>query len=128
MLLLKKRYFDAVLRGDKVTTLRFWRRPCVRPGSIHLVPGLGRARILNVSPVRLQDIGEEDARADGFASLRALRAAMKSLYPRRDRAGRTLYLVRFVFLGKSSQPRPRKRKPADSLPGKNDNKGNILVK
>ena len=100
MLLLKKCFFDAVRAGTKTTTLRFWRRPRVRAGSVHLVPGLGRVRITRAEATRIEDLDEADARADGFEGLRALRRALETLYPPRSRRGRNLYLVRFEFLGR----------------------------
>jgi hypothetical protein len=117
MLLLKKCYFQAVRSGRKTTTLRFWPRALARAGSTHLVPGLGRVRILSAAPVDLADLRLLDARADGFSSLRALRAALERLYPPRRRGGRRLYLVRFQFLGPQQGPPPRRRSLArSSLP------------
>jgi hypothetical protein len=95
---MKKRFFAAIRAGVKTTTLRFWRRPRVRSGSVHLVPGLGRVRVTSAAAVRSEDLTERDARADGFADLAALRAALDLLYPRRQREGRCLYLVRFELL------------------------------
>jgi len=98
MLLMKKTYFDAIRTGRKTTTLRYWPRPMVRAGAEHRVPGLGRVRILAVEPVARAKLRLVDARADGFPSLAALRAALARLYPPGRRIGRTLYLVRFAFL------------------------------
>jgi hypothetical protein len=98
MLLLKKQFFPAVRSGAKTTTLRYWRRRQARPGSVHRVPGLGRVRIESVEPLGARTLTEDDARADGFDSLEALRETLDHLYPRRRREGRTLYRVRFTFL------------------------------
>jgi hypothetical protein len=112
MLLMKRCYFDAVRAGTKTTTLRYWRRPRARAGSIHLVPGLGRVRVTSADAVRIEDLGPADARADGFPSLRALRRALDGLYPPGARRGRSLYLVRFRFLGPAG--RPPKTETSDS--------------
>ncbi len=98
MLLLKRQFFPAVRSGAKTTTLRYWRRRQARPGSVHLVPGLGRVRIESVEPADVRTLTEDDARTDGFDDLKALRAALDHLYPRSRREGRTLYRVRFTFL------------------------------
>ena len=102
MLLMKKQYFGAIRAGRKTTTLRYWLRPHVRAGTEHLVPGLGRIRVDAVQAVEAEALGEDEARADGFPSLAALRAALGRLYPSGRRDGRRLYLVRFVFLGADS--------------------------
>ena len=98
MLLMKKRYFGAIRAGRKTTTLRYWLRPHVRAGSIHLVPGLGRIRIEGIEPVEPEALNRADARADGFPSLAALRKALEGLYPPGWRDGRTLYRVRFALV------------------------------
>jgi hypothetical protein len=101
MLLMKKCYFDAIRGGRKTTTLRFWRSARVKSGSVHVVPGLGRVRVLGVDAVDEAGLREEDARADGFTSLRSLWEALGRLYPPSLRRGRRLYLVRFDFLGEA---------------------------
>jgi hypothetical protein len=99
MLLMKKRFFEAVRDGRKTTTLRYWRRARVRAGSVHTVPGLGRVRIERVEQAHLSRLTDEDARADGLASARALREALAEMYPPGQRDGRVLYRVRFTLLG-----------------------------
>lgn len=98
MLLMKKDYFPAIRAGRKTTTLRYWRSPRVRPRSVHTVPGLGKVRIDAVEAIDLRGLRDADARADGFGGVAALLRALGRLYPRRQRAGRRLYLVRFTFL------------------------------
>lgn len=99
MLLMKKCFFDAIRRGTKTTTLRYWLRPMVRPGSRHRIGGLGTVRIDEVRCVSLSSLTARDARADGFASLRALREILRALYPPPVRRTRRLFRVRFTFLG-----------------------------
>ncbi len=99
MLLMKKIFYDAIREGTKTTTLRFWKRRMVRPGSEHRIRGLGRVRIDEVRPVDLSELTEADAKADGLAGLEALRIALDEMYPPQHRDGRTLYLVRFRYLG-----------------------------
>ena len=97
MLLIKKVFFEAIRSGGKTTTLRYWRRRMVRPGSLHTVPGLGKVRINEAGPAELGDLTDADAEADGFEDLHALKAALHDLYPPEHREGRKLYLVRFTF-------------------------------
>jgi len=61
MLLMKKVYFDAIRRGDKTTTLRYWRRCNVSQGTFHFVPGLGQVEILDVRQVQIGEITPADA-------------------------------------------------------------------
>jgi hypothetical protein len=95
MLLMKKVFFEAIRSGEKTTTLRYWRRRMVRPGSLHTVPGLGKVHIDESRPVEFADLTNSDAKVDGFKSLRALKAALNDLYPPEYRQGRKLYMVRF---------------------------------
>jgi hypothetical protein len=95
MLLMKKRFFEAIRSGEKTTTLRYWRRRMVRPGTLSTVPGLGKVRIDSADPVDFDQLTDADARSDGFADLAELRAALHELYPAERREGRKLYLVRF---------------------------------
>ena len=99
MLLMKRIYFDAIRRGEKTTTLRYWRRAQVRPGAVHLIRGLGSVRIDEVTVVRPDDLTDAHARADGFENLAALDEALDAMYPPDRRQGRELYLVRFTFSG-----------------------------
>jgi len=97
MLLMKKEFFDAIRVGAKTTTLRYWPRLMVREGSTHTIRGLGKVRIERVQVVELTSLTAADARADGFAGLAELTAALKRLYGR-PRADRQLYRVHFTLL------------------------------
>jgi len=99
MLLMKKIYFDAIRRGEKTTTLRYWRWAHVRRDTIEQIRGLGAVRIDEVTVVRPEDLTDAHARADGFEDLPALIEALDAIYPGEKRQGRQLYLVRFTFLG-----------------------------
>lgn len=97
MLLMKKRFFDDIRAGSKTSTLRYWRWPHVRAGSAHTVPGLGRIRVRSVRPICLDELTDDDARADGFESLEAMHAALAKFYPADKRRGRRLYKIDFAF-------------------------------
>jgi hypothetical protein len=95
MLLLKRHLVTLVREGKKRQTVRLWTRPLLRPGQISYTPGLGRMRITAVDILpSLAALTEADARADGFASLRDLRAEITRIYGSRIN-GRTIYRIRF---------------------------------
>lgn len=98
MLLMKKVFFEAIRAGIKRTTLRYWRHPRVRAGSVHAVRGLGRVRILDIRAVEWADLTDDDARNDGLADLNALRTALHAMYPPNKRHGRQLYRIHFRLL------------------------------
>ncbi len=95
---MKKRFFAAIRSGQKTTTLRFWSRPQVRPGSVHHVRGLGRVRVTAVECVDEHRLTPDCARADGFESLAQLRQALAEMYPSEEREGKRLYLVSFEYV------------------------------
>ena len=103
MLLMKHSYFDAIRSGQKTTTLRYWRRPLVKPGGVHTIRGLGRVRIEKIACIGLDSLTLADARNDGFNGVEELKRALIDIYPRERRQGRKLYKVRFTFLGDSEQ-------------------------
>ncbi|MFW6062427.1 MAG: ASCH domain-containing protein [Planctomycetota bacterium] len=94
---MKKIYFDAIRSGRKTTTLRFWKRRRVRPGSVHTVPGLGRVRVEDVDVIDPTELTDADAEADGFSDAVLLQRALDEHYPPEQRPGRKLYRVRFRF-------------------------------
>ena len=104
MLFMKKTYFDAIRRGEKTATLRYWRWPRVRRDTVHSIRGLGRVRIDDITAIGQGELTDAHARADGFEDLAALREALDTIYPPAGRQGRRLYLVRFTFLDGSERP------------------------
>lgn len=104
MLLMKKKFLADIRAGVKSTTLRFWRWCHVSEGSLQTVPGLGKVRINSAECVQIEDLTDEDARADGFDDLRALQQALGELYPPEKRAGRKLYQISFTLMSDPGQP------------------------
>ena len=98
MLLMKKEFFDAIRRGRKTTTLRYWRWLHIRAGSVHTVRGLGKVRIEAAHEIAPADLTDADARADGFADLASLHRTLQEIYPPTKREGRKLYQIRFTYL------------------------------
>jgi hypothetical protein len=104
MLLFKKRFYEDIAAGRKTATLRYWRRPMVRPNSVHLVPKLGRVRIQEVREASLTQLTDSDARDDGFESLAELASALEQMYDPEQMHAKTLYQVRFQFIGDADPP------------------------
>ena len=95
VLLFKKKFLPAIRSGHKRQTLRFWKWRLTRAGQRSYIPGVGHIVIEQVEEVRLEDLTEADAVADGFATLEELRTALAELYPAQEAAGRKLFRVRF---------------------------------
>jgi hypothetical protein len=113
MLFFQARYLDLIRRGRKSQTIRLWRHPRVKVGQRAYVPGLAPARLLitavDVLP-SLAALTAADARADGFATCRQLRAEIARLY--KGVTDRQLYRVRFKYLPtapKNSKPAPHRQ-------------------
>jgi len=101
MLLFKRKFQEAIRSGRKTRTVRLWRGRHVRPGDVHFAPGVGYLRVLAVEEVTLDELTEEDARADGFTSLTALKAELDRLYAQAARGSRRWYRIAFEYLGGS---------------------------
>ncbi len=80
MILLKKKFLDLVRSGAKRQTIRVWPKRRLRAGQKEFIPGLGAVRVTAFEPVRPDELTEEDARLDGFASREALLDELRSLY------------------------------------------------
>jgi hypothetical protein len=94
-ILFKRRFKDAIRRGDKTTTLRRWKSCRLRRGSRVSVPGVGWLKILSCKQINLKDLTAKDAQADGFSSLKDLLATLAELYPDHKSDGRKWYRVVF---------------------------------
>jgi hypothetical protein len=60
VLLMKRQFYDAIRSGEKTTTLRYWKRLMVKPGSVHTIPHLGKVHIDAVDIVEIDDLTEDD--------------------------------------------------------------------
>lgn len=92
---------ELIRKGTKRQTLRWWTYARVKVGQRAYVPGLGYVEVTAVE--RLPGLGvlrSADARADGFGSVRALRAALGEMYAG-GTAGKVLWRVRFAWDGKT---------------------------
>jgi hypothetical protein len=103
-ILFKRRFIDAIRRGDKTTTLRRWKSSRLRAGSRAKVRGLGWLNILSCDEIELKDLTEADAQADGFKSLKELLRTLAQIYPNCASDGR--HWFRVVFSPEAAEPTP----------------------
>ena len=102
VILLKKKFLDLVRSGAKRQTIRVWPRRRLRPGQREFIPGLGRIRITAFERVSPEDLTDEDARLDGFASREALLAELAALYG--DRLSEVpCFRIRFTYPADESE-------------------------
>jgi hypothetical protein len=98
MLLFKKKFLPAIRAGTKTQTVRLWRVLRYRAGQRSYIPGAGYIRIDAIDRVTLDELTEQDAQLDGFDSLAALLAELRTLYADELAAGHQAYRVRFALL------------------------------
>ena len=95
-------YVERILEGRKVTSLRSNVRD-IKVGSIKPFTSKGtrfaKARILEVKPIKLKQLTEENAKMDGFDSLEKLLEGLKQFYKRLT-PDSNLYAVRFEVVEK----------------------------
>ena len=95
---MKKTFFDAIRCGEKTTTLRYWQRQHVNPGSVQFVRGLGKLRIDDVRKINFNQLTDNDARRDGFDNLLELDKTLDEIYTREQRDARELFLIQFTLI------------------------------
>lgn len=100
-LLFKRKYFEAIRRGRKTTTLRRWKSCKVHAGGSATTPGLGVLKILDCQRVKLRNLKDDDAKADGFESLSDLRQTLKRLYPNLKKDGKQWYKISFELVSEA---------------------------
>jgi hypothetical protein len=95
MLLFKKKFLDAIRAGEKTQTVRLWKHRRMRAGQRSYIPGAGYIQVDQVDEVQLEDLTDEDARRDGFATAALLRTELAELYREQLSAGYRAYRVIF---------------------------------
>jgi hypothetical protein len=103
-ILFKRRFIDAIRRGDKTTTLRRWKSCSLRAGSRARAPGFGWLDILSCEKIDLKDLTEADAQADGFGSLKELLKTLAQIYPNCATDGKNWFRVVFSPEGAKTTP------------------------
>lgn len=116
MLLFKKKFLDAIRRGEKTQTVRLWTRPRMSAGQRSYIPGVGYIRIEAVDHVPLDQLTDDDARLDGFPTAAALRAEIDAIYSQYPDRGQQPYRIRFVLTpGETKLPRPAGSRPRRAM-------------
>lgn len=100
-LVFKLGYAESVLKGEKRTTIRL--KPAYRPGEVVEVyvgsARVGRAIIGDVIRKRLSDLGDEDARADGFRDREELLKELMKIYGKKVLSKNPeIYVIHFRLL------------------------------
>jgi hypothetical protein len=112
MLLFKKKFLDAIRRGEKTQTIRLWTHRRMKAGMRSYIPGVGYIRIDVVEPVALENLRDEDARPDGFATAEALRAELVQIYENSPDESLTPYRVVFSVFPPEDQARMKRERQA----------------
>jgi hypothetical protein len=103
VLLFKKKFIDAIRRGEKTQTIRLWSVCRMKAGQRSYIPGAGYIRVLSVETVELAELTDDDARPDGFASAELLRREIEALYAGQMADGHRAYRVRFELFSPEEQ-------------------------
>ena len=96
MLTFKRKFWDAVLSGEKTQTLRIWKTLRIRENQKSYAPGIGPLWIDSIEEVSFEELTDADAIPDGFSSIEALRKEIRAIYGSNPIG--TLYRVRFHLL------------------------------
>jgi len=108
VLLFKKKFLPAIRSGEKTQTVRLWKFRKMKPGQRSYIPTVGYIRVHAVDEVQLKELTDEDARLDGFTSVRALRKEINSLYAHQLDEGHRAYRIRFTVLADDEQKKARR--------------------
>lgn len=95
MLLFKKKFLPSILSGEKTQTIRLWKHRRLRNGQRSYIPGVGPIQIDLVEQVEIDQLTDEDAIPDGFASAEQLRRELKAIYGKELAEGRQAYRIAF---------------------------------
>jgi len=92
MILFKAKFKPGLLDGSKTTTLRAWKRNLAKAGQVSKTNLGVDLAIHEISRIRLEEITDAHAVADGFLCRGALMEELKKFYPTMPD---TLTLIRF---------------------------------
>jgi hypothetical protein len=95
MLLFKKKFLEAIRRGEKTQTIRLWKFRHMRSGQRSYIPGIGPIRITHVEPVKIDALTDADAFPDGFPSATALQSELRTLYGEKLARGHKAFRINF---------------------------------
>lgn len=98
MLLFKKKFLDAIRRGEKTQTIRLWKHRHMRGGQKSYTPGIGRMQILSVEQVEIDQLTDADAVPDGFPDAESLKHELREIYGEKLAQGYQAYRIVFEVL------------------------------
>ncbi len=101
MLTFKRKFLDAIRRGEKTQTLRIWRHLRVRSGQKSYIPGVGPIIIDSVEQVTFSELTDTDAIPDGFPSIAALKQEIINIYGSLPEG--EMYRIRFHLLEETNK-------------------------
>jgi hypothetical protein len=105
VLTVKGSYLDLIRSGRKTSTIRLWDVCRIHPGGRLTFTNYRdsvRTICASVECVRVEQLSANDARTDGFDSLRELLKALRKHYPTLTRETR-VWVVHFALLNDSAQ-------------------------
>jgi hypothetical protein len=103
VLLFKKKFLAAIRSGEKTQTIRLWNACRMKSGQRSYIPGAGYIRVLDVSPVEVDQLTDADALPDGFPSAAELRRELTELYAQQLNSSYRAYRIRFELLSETEQ-------------------------
>lgn len=115
MLLFKKKFIEPIRRGEKTQTIRLWKRRCMKAGQRSYIPGIGYVSILEVEPVEINRLTDEDALPDGFANAELLKKELHGLYAEKIEKGFLAYRIRFSVFPPDQQRQMKEEKKQERL-------------
>ncbi|MEJ5343199.1 MAG: ASCH domain-containing protein [Thermogutta sp.] len=110
MLLFKKKFLADIRAGRKTQTIRVWKFRHMRAGQRSYIPGVGYIQVDEVEAVSLEDLTDEDAIPDGFATAEGLRAEIRRIYSEEQLRERKVFRIRFHVLPAEEQKRAREER------------------
>ncbi|MCA9102226.1 MAG: ASCH domain-containing protein [Pirellulales bacterium] len=119
MLLFKKKYLDAIRRGEKTQTIRLWPHRRMRVGQRSYIPGVGYIRIESVDEVALGRLTDDDARRDGFPDRATLLAEIEQLYVNEPSERHRPFRIIFSMLSPAEAEQARRDKEAKKAARRN---------
>lgn len=105
LIFVKAPYLARITSRQKTSTIRPWRTCTLTVGSRLLFNGKYPVTLTAVEHRRLGDLDDTDAIADGFASRRALRAALRAHFPHLTLAS-LVWVLRFRYGGRATPHLP----------------------
>lgn len=115
MLLFKKKFLPAIRSGEKTQTIRLWPSRRMRSGQRSYIPGVGYIQVDAVEEVKLEELTDQDAVPDGFATADDLRTEIASIYGEKLAAGYQAFRVCFRVLDDAEQQRIKSDREAHAV-------------